>query len=71
VHHHQLAGEKEIKTAIGKLQSNINLLCSGLEVSVKELNFGMITDFTRAVATGLKGFHHRFSQLQKKSTIPK
>lgn len=71
MHHHQLPGEKEVKTAIGKLQSNINLLCSCLEVSVKELNFTMIVNFTRAVATGLKGFHSRLSNMQKKATLPK
>jgi len=61
----QLGGGKKLKTAIGKLQSNINLLCSVIDVPVKQLNFVKIASFTKAVRTGIKSFQLRLAEISE------
>lgn len=62
----RLGGDKKLKSAIGKLQANINLLSSVIDVPVKQLDFKRIADFTKAVRTGIKNFQLKLTEITEK-----
>jgi hypothetical protein len=70
-----------MKSAIAKLEDNINFLCSVIDVprellpnlalilltctTVKQLNISRIADFTKAVRNGIKGLQTKWGEILK------
>jgi len=52
---HQQGGGKKLKIEIERLQSNIDLLCSFIDVLSKQIDFEAISNFTTAIRSGIKG----------------
>lgn len=66
IHHFELGGEKQLKIIIGKLQHNINLLSSVIDVPVKQLNIQMIQTLTNSALNGIKSSEGRLTSILMK-----
>jgi hypothetical protein len=51
---HQITGSRKIRQHVGKLQANINLLASVLDVGVRKLDIKSVAMFSGAVRSGIQ-----------------
>ena len=53
-HQFRIGGEKKLKSYITTIQDNINLLCSVIDVPIKELDIKKIAGFIGAASMAVK-----------------